>query len=130
MTDPTARDLIQRLAVYAEASPMEGALTIAAEAFAWLSGQPPCQECGAMTPQEAETRCVCGGDKDHCHGCDLWPDDDATPEPAAGPSDEELMDVFDAAWREDIPHVPILKRPKTRIINGLRAVIARWGHPA
>lgn len=33
---------------------------------------PPCMECGAMTPEEAETRCVCSGDKDHCHGCDLW----------------------------------------------------------
>ena len=35
---------------------------------------PPCQECGAMTPEEAETRCKCGGDKDDCHGCRLWPD--------------------------------------------------------
>lgn len=34
---------------------------------------PPCYECGAMTPEEAETRCRCGGDKDHCHGCELWP---------------------------------------------------------
>jgi hypothetical protein len=36
--------------------------------------QPPCQECGAMTPEEAEAKCRCSGDKDHCHGCDLWPD--------------------------------------------------------
>jgi len=35
--------------------------------------RPPCQECGAMTPEEAETRCNCGGDKDDCHGCHLWP---------------------------------------------------------
>lgn len=36
--------------------------------------KPPCIECGAMTPEEAETKCICGGDKDHCHGCELWPD--------------------------------------------------------
>lgn len=36
--------------------------------------QPPCQECGAMTQEEAETKCHCGGDKDDCHGCQLWPD--------------------------------------------------------
>jgi len=36
--------------------------------------EPPCMECGAMTPEEAETRCICGGDKDDCHGCHLWPD--------------------------------------------------------
>jgi ribosomal protein L40E len=36
--------------------------------------EPPCLECGAKTPEEAETLCRCGGDKDHCHGCDLWPD--------------------------------------------------------
>lgn len=36
---------------------------------------PPCLECGAMSLAEAETKCICGGDKDHCHGCDLWPDD-------------------------------------------------------
>lgn len=35
---------------------------------------PPCLECGAMTAKEAETMCICGGDKDSCHGCDLWPD--------------------------------------------------------
>lgn len=42
----------------------------AAEAYS----KPPCQECGAMTPEEAETRCHCGGDKDDCHGTKLWPD--------------------------------------------------------
>lgn len=36
--------------------------------------EPPCLECGAMTPEEAETKCRCSGDKDHCHGCELWPD--------------------------------------------------------
>lgn len=35
--------------------------------------KPPCLECGAMTEEEAETKCICAGDKDHCHGCDLWP---------------------------------------------------------
>lgn len=38
-------------------------------------GEPPCEECGAMTQKEAETMCICGGDKDHCHGCDLWLDE-------------------------------------------------------
>ena len=37
-------------------------------------GKPPCKECGAMTRIEAGLKCICGGDKDHCHGCDLWPD--------------------------------------------------------
>ena len=32
------------------------------------------QECGAMTPKEAEAKCRCGGDKDDCHGTQLWPD--------------------------------------------------------
>lgn len=36
--------------------------------------KPPCQECGAMTLEEAETKCRCGGDKDHCHGVELWPE--------------------------------------------------------
>ncbi len=35
---------------------------------------PPCAECGAETPEQAETMCHCGGDKDDCHGCRLWPD--------------------------------------------------------
>lgn len=38
-------------------------------------GEPPCGECGAMTKEEAEEKCICGGDKDSCHGCHLWPDD-------------------------------------------------------
>lgn len=36
--------------------------------------EPPCLECGAMTPEEAESKCRCCGDKDDCHGCHLWPD--------------------------------------------------------
>lgn len=36
--------------------------------------KPPCQECGAMTQEEAHGLCRCGGDKDDCHGCQLWPD--------------------------------------------------------
>lgn len=41
----------------------------------WLSTKaPPCIECGAMTQEEAETKCHCGGDHDYCHGCELWPD--------------------------------------------------------
>jgi len=34
--------------------------------------RPPCQECGAMTPEEAEDKCRCSCDKDDCHGCSLW----------------------------------------------------------
>ncbi len=36
--------------------------------------KPSCVECGAKTQEEAATLCICSGDKDHCHGCDLWPD--------------------------------------------------------
>lgn len=36
---------------------------------------PPCLECGAMTQEEAGRKCICAGDKDDCHGCRLWPDD-------------------------------------------------------
>lgn len=36
--------------------------------------RPPCLECGAMTIEEAEVKCHCGGDKDDCHGCRLWPE--------------------------------------------------------
>ena len=36
--------------------------------------EPPCMECGAKTPEEAGKLCRCGGDKDDCHGCQLWPD--------------------------------------------------------
>lgn len=37
--------------------------------------KPPCDECGAMTQEEAETKCNCAGDKDHCHGCEIWEDE-------------------------------------------------------
>ena len=37
---------------------------------------PPCLECGAMTARESETVCICSGDKDHCHGVELWGGDD------------------------------------------------------
>lgn len=35
---------------------------------------PPCLECGATSPEDAQGKCVCSGDKDDCHGCSLWPD--------------------------------------------------------
>lgn len=44
------------------------------ERYEALRANPPCQECGAMTPEEAQGLCRCGGDKDDCHGCQLWPD--------------------------------------------------------
>tara|TARA_R110002020_G_scaffold461823_4_gene681003 strand:+ start:3625 stop:3891 length:267 start_codon:yes stop_codon:yes gene_type:complete len=34
----------------------------------------PCIECGAMNEKEAEKLCNCSGDKDDCHGCQLWPE--------------------------------------------------------
>jgi hypothetical protein len=49
--------------------------------------------------------------------------------PEPGPSDEELLSTFDAAWREDLPTVPLLDRPDARCIAGLRAVLARYGLP-
>lgn len=33
-----------------------------------------CCECGAKTSKEAEKKCICSGDKDDCHGCQIWPD--------------------------------------------------------
>lgn len=47
---------------------------------------PPCVECGAMTEEEAGTKCRCAGDKDDCHGCRLWPD------PAPATNAEVLTD--------------------------------------
>jgi len=36
--------------------------------------KPPCLECSAKTKEEAETACICAGDKDSCHGSEeLWP---------------------------------------------------------
>lgn len=36
----------------------------------------PCMECGATSADDPDPkhRCHCAGDKDHCHGCDIWPD--------------------------------------------------------
>jgi hypothetical protein len=45
------------------------------DALRKMKEKPPCLECGAMTEYEAQTKCICGGDKDHCHGCDIWEDD-------------------------------------------------------
>jgi hypothetical protein len=80
-TPPAAIDLLQRLAV---ALPSDHALYD--EAWDYLRQFPPCQECGAMTAKEAEGRCNCAGDKDYCHGCELWPDDapPTSPAPADG----------------------------------------------
>lgn len=36
---------------------------------------PPCLECGALTQKEAETLCICSGDKDNCQGSAIWPGD-------------------------------------------------------
>ena len=36
--------------------------------------EPPCIECGAKTEEESKSKCVCSGEKDNCHGCELWND--------------------------------------------------------
>lgn len=36
--------------------------------------QPPCLQCGAMTPDEATTKCLGQAAGDGCHGCDIWPE--------------------------------------------------------
>lgn len=41
------------------------------EIAAWK--HPPCQECGAVTKEEAKTKCLCSGNKVNCHGRQLWP---------------------------------------------------------
>lgn len=51
---------------------------------------PPCVECGAMTQDEAATKCHCSGDKDDCHGCQLWPDDASA---SASPLEALLSEV-------------------------------------
>ena len=33
-----------------------------------------CAECGAKDAAQAATMCICSGDKDDCHGGQLWPD--------------------------------------------------------
>ena len=35
--------------------------------------KPPCQQCGAMTEDEATSRCMGQAAGDGCHGTDLWP---------------------------------------------------------
>jgi hypothetical protein len=72
MTDQSTTERIAEL----EPTPEELA-EIEAESKAWAEAysKPPCQECGAMTLEEAQNKCICGGDKDDCHGCKLWPDD-------------------------------------------------------
>lgn len=32
----------------------------------------PCLECGAKDEYQAGEMCICGGDKDDCHGVKLW----------------------------------------------------------
>lgn len=39
---------------------------------AW--SKPPCQQCGAMTQDEATSRCMGRAAGDGCHGTELWPD--------------------------------------------------------
>lgn len=53
-----------------ELAEIEADSKAAAEAYS----KPPCQECGAMTLEEAQNKCICNGDKDDCHGTKLWPD--------------------------------------------------------
>lgn len=50
----------------------------------------PCIECGAKDANEAETLCLCAGDKDDCHGCQLWPD--GVTAPPATPGLVEALD--------------------------------------
>ena len=63
--------------------------------------KPPCLECGAMTAKEAETMCICGGDKDYCHGQDLWPDDEEvrTPDEWAEEMGFEIIDPDGWRWK-------------------------------
>ena len=35
--------------------------------------KPPCQQCGAMTDEEAATKCLGAAAGDECHGNHLWP---------------------------------------------------------
>lgn len=47
----------------------------------------PCMECGAVDSKDAESKCHCSGDKDDCHGVELWPDSEAAkaaPAPGVG----------------------------------------------
>ena len=38
----------------------------------WI--KPPCQQCGAMTADEAVSRCMGSRAEGGCHGNELWPD--------------------------------------------------------
>ncbi len=35
--------------------------------------KPPCLDCGALNGGEAAVKCICSGDRDTCHGDELWP---------------------------------------------------------
>ena len=58
-----------------------------------------CSECGAKSQAEAEGMCIAGGDKDDCHGNELWPDDDLRPQPVAVAGD--AVRGLPAKWREE-----------------------------
>ena len=45
-----------------------------AEAIHAEWGKPPCMQCGAMTADEALSRCMGARAEGGCHGNDLWPD--------------------------------------------------------
>lgn len=45
-----------------------------AEALHTAWSKPPCQQCGAMTPDEATSRCMGARCEGACHGTELWPD--------------------------------------------------------
>lgn len=105
MADPTARELIRRLAqglrdteeaLGVERWPISStpsAIDLADEADAWLA---------------------------------------ANPEPVAGPTDEELLRTYGGAKRDHCYDGPIDDWPKrserAATVHGLRAVLARYGH--
>jgi hypothetical protein len=71
------------------------------EIWYFLRKFPPCEECGAMTAKESETRCHASSYKDECHGCDLWPDDDSNSmQPAAQPAPTTERTAIIARLRE------------------------------
>ena len=45
-----------------------------AEALHYAWSKPPCQQCGAMTADEALSRCMGARAEGGCHGNELWPD--------------------------------------------------------
>jgi hypothetical protein len=132
MADPTTLDLIKRLA-----ASLPGDHPLAGDVWHYLRQFPPCQECGAMTRQEAETRCRCAGDKDDCHGCDLWPDADAAlsqPVPQ-GPTPIDYRRWWEAhstdcnAWCEQ-PTQPLILRTTVEALAWANHCLTRWGRPA